>query len=124
MIQNFGGHDEEVFDIFSGHGWRLEVEVDALFPFELFDSINTDFPLVLHIKFIANQKQDDIRLTLIHHFIVPRVQIVECFESGDVIRQKYAMSSSIEYFRNTFKWLLSRCVPYLKLKHLLLQFHE
>lgn len=124
VVQNLTCLYEKVFDILARHGRGLEGVEDALLLLELFYTFMADFAFVLHVKFVAHQEQDDLGLALVHHFVVPRRQVVESFQTRDVVRQEDAVRPTVKYFGDRFERLLACRVPDLQLEHLLLQFHE
>ena len=85
VIQNFGSHDEQIFDVFARHRGGLEMEVDVLLTLKLLYPIEADLSLVLHVELVSDQEKDHVGLTLVHDLIIPRVQIVEGLEPGDVV---------------------------------------
>ena len=85
MIKYFGCKNEEVFYVFAGLRRGLEAEEDAAISLELLDSVGRDLALLLLVFFISNQEKNDIRLTLRHHLIIPRCQIIECLQSRYIV---------------------------------------
>ena len=81
----------------------------------------TDFSLVFHIFLVADENEDDIWLALIHHLVVPSVQVNKGVESRYIVAQKDAVGSAVKDLGDTLERLLASCVPYLKLEHLQLQ---
>lgn len=100
------------------------MEVDVLLLFELFDSVQADLALVLHVYFVAYQEQDYVGLALIHYFVVPRVQVVECLKPGDIVRQEDTVGSSVKYLGDAFERFLAGGVPDLEFKDLAFQLDE
>lgn len=98
--------------------------MDVLLPFKLLNAIQADFASVFHVKLVANEEKDDVWFALVHHFIVPRVQIVERLQSRDIVGEENAVGSSVKYLCDALKRFLSRCIPDLKLEDLLLKLDE
>lgn len=124
IIQDLTGHDEQVFDILARARRGFEAKHYAMLPLELLDPILTDFSLFLEVFLVAHQEQDDFRFALLHDFVVPRLQIVERIQPSNVVRQENAVRASVKYLGYAFKRLLTRCVPNLELKYLLLQLDQ
>ena len=96
MIEDLGCHYKQVLYIFAALCRRLEMELYTLLPLELFYAIDGHLPLVLHVLFVAHEEKNYIWFALSHHLVVPRVQVRERLQPGDVVGQKYAMGSAIE----------------------------
>ena len=124
MVKYFWREDKQIFYILTGLGWCFEAKKDIAVTFKLFYAVGRDLTLFLFIFLISNKEKNNIGFTLRHHLIVPSGQVIERLQSSYIVRQEYAMGTSIEYFGYTLEALLAGRVPYLKLEHLLLQLDE
>ena len=105
---------EGFFDINSIFSWSFQ-EFDAKGVSESFSFLSLHLSASLKIRFVANQKFDNILIAILIDLSQPVFNVFEGLSVSDIVDKDDPMGTFVVWSSDSFEAFLSCCVPYLKL---------
>ena len=112
-IKLFRCNRKYFFDIITSLCTSLEELIYIVLLAKLYCSFPSDFTILFQITSVTNQVDNDIIIGMLLDLLQPINHIHESVIPGNIICEKHAMRSTVEYSRYRPEWLLTCCVPYL-----------